>query len=68
MPALMRPTMPAVQTSLGMKQFLPFPLDTVSAVRLFPGFNTVSLANVILMDTSVYPLISHTLRLRYLYF
>lgn len=51
MPALVRPTMPAVQTSLGMKHFLPFPLDT--AVRLFPGFNTVSLDKVILMDTSV---------------
>lgn len=43
MPALVRPTLPAVQTSLGMKQFLPFPLETASAVSLFPGFNTVSL-------------------------
>lgn len=51
MPALVRPTMPAVQTSLGMKHFLPFPLDT--AVRLFPGFNAVSLDKVILTDTSV---------------
>ncbi|XP_073341862.1 zinc finger protein 385D [Pagrus major] len=41
MPALVRPAMPAVQTSLGMKQFLPFPLDTASAVRLFPGFNAM---------------------------
>ncbi|XP_026172329.1 zinc finger protein 385D isoform X2 [Mastacembelus armatus] len=41
MPALVRPTLPAVQTSLGMKQFLPFPLDTPSAVSLFPGFNTM---------------------------
>ncbi|CAJ1062965.1 zinc finger protein 385D [Xyrichtys novacula] len=41
MPTLMRPTLPTVQTSLGMKQFLPFPLDTASAVRLFPGFNTM---------------------------
>ncbi|XP_041648440.1 zinc finger protein 385D isoform X2 [Cheilinus undulatus] len=41
MPTLMRPTLPAVQTSLGIKQFLPFPLDTASAVRLFPGFNTM---------------------------
>ncbi|CAK6959020.1 zinc finger protein 385D isoform X2 [Scomber scombrus] len=41
MPALMRPTLPAFQTSLGMKQFLPFPLDTASAVSLFPGFNTM---------------------------
>lgn len=42
MPALVRPTLPAVQTSLAMKQFLPIPLDTASAVSLFPGFNTVS--------------------------
>ncbi|XP_070691653.1 zinc finger protein 385D [Pempheris klunzingeri] len=41
MPALVRPTLPAVQTSLAMKQFLPFPLDTASAIRLFPGFNTM---------------------------
>ncbi|KAK2845034.1 hypothetical protein Q5P01_011693 [Channa striata] len=41
MPALVRPTLPGVQTSLGMKQFLPFPLDAASAVSLFPGFNTM---------------------------
>uniref|UniRef100_A0A3B4G3E3 Zinc finger protein 385D n=1 Tax=Pundamilia nyererei TaxID=303518 RepID=A0A3B4G3E3_9CICH len=41
MPALVRPTLPAVQTSLAMKQFLPIPLDTASAVSLFPGFNTM---------------------------
>ncbi|XP_070768002.1 zinc finger protein 385D isoform X2 [Enoplosus armatus] len=41
MPALVRPTLPAIQTSLGMKQFLPFPLDAASAVRLFPGFNAM---------------------------
>ncbi|XP_038566557.1 zinc finger protein 385D [Micropterus salmoides] len=41
MPALVRPTLPTVQTSLGMKQFLPFPLDTASAIRLFPGLNTM---------------------------
>uniref|UniRef100_A0A3Q1ALN9 C2H2-type domain-containing protein n=1 Tax=Amphiprion ocellaris TaxID=80972 RepID=A0A3Q1ALN9_AMPOC len=41
MPALVRPTLPAVQTSLGMKQFLPIPLDSASAVSLFPGFNTM---------------------------
>ncbi|XP_027868439.1 zinc finger protein 385D [Xiphophorus couchianus] len=41
MPALVRPTLPAVQTSLGMKPFLPIPLDTASAVSLFPGFNTM---------------------------
>ncbi|KAL6109625.1 znf385d [Pungitius sinensis] len=41
MPTLMRPALPAVQTSLGMKQFLPFPLDTTSAVSLFPGFSAM---------------------------
>nr|XP_040021901.1 zinc finger protein 385D isoform X1 [Gasterosteus aculeatus aculeatus] len=41
MPTLMRPTLPAVQTSLGMKQFLPFPLGTTTAVSLFPGFNAM---------------------------
>ncbi|KAM6910482.1 zinc finger protein 385D [Xenentodon cancila] len=41
MPALMRPSLPAVQTSLGMKQFLPIPLDTPSAVSLFPRLNTM---------------------------
>ncbi|XP_071780502.1 zinc finger protein 385D [Centroberyx gerrardi] len=41
MPTLVRPTLPAVQPSLGMKQFLPFPLDTASAVSLFPGFNAM---------------------------
>ncbi|KAF3692323.1 Zinc finger protein 385D Zinc finger protein 659 [Channa argus] len=46
MPALVRPTLPAIQTSLGMKQFLPFPLDTASAVSLFPGFNTPSAVKV----------------------
>lgn len=39
MPAVMRPTLPAVPTSLAMKQFLPFPLD--NAVSLFPGLNTM---------------------------
>ncbi|XP_031723189.1 zinc finger protein 385D isoform X3 [Anarrhichthys ocellatus] len=39
MPTLMRPTLPAVQTSLGMKHFLPFPLDTPTAASLFTGFN-----------------------------
>lgn len=42
LPALVRPTLPSVQTSLSMKQFLPIPLDTASTVGLFPGFNTVS--------------------------
>ncbi|XP_034730556.1 zinc finger protein 385D [Etheostoma cragini] len=41
MPTLLRPTLPAIQTSLGMKQFLPFPLDTATAMSLFPGFNTM---------------------------
>ncbi|XP_037836246.1 zinc finger protein 385D isoform X2 [Kryptolebias marmoratus] len=40
LPALVRPTLPAVQTSMSMKQFLPIPLDTASAVSLFPGFST----------------------------
>ncbi|KAM3613512.1 uncharacterized protein V6R79_000839 [Siganus canaliculatus] len=41
MPTMVRPALPALQTSLAMKQFLPFPLDTASAVRLLPGFNTM---------------------------
>ncbi|XP_034144523.1 zinc finger protein 385D isoform X2 [Esox lucius] len=42
LPTLLRPAMPSLQPSLGMKQFqLPFPLDTASAVSLFPGFGTV---------------------------
>ncbi|KAF7662272.1 hypothetical protein LDENG_00239200 [Lucifuga dentata] len=41
MPALLRPALPTMQPSLGVKQFLPFPLDTASAVSLFPGFNTM---------------------------
>ncbi|XP_053288186.1 zinc finger protein 385D [Pleuronectes platessa] len=40
LPALMRPSLPSIQAALGMKQFLPFPLETASAVSLFPGFNT----------------------------
>ncbi|XP_029695150.1 zinc finger protein 385D isoform X3 [Takifugu rubripes] len=40
-PALVRPTMAAVPPSLRMKAFLPFPLDTTSAVRLLPGFSAV---------------------------
>nr|XP_023835886.1 zinc finger protein 385D-like [Salvelinus alpinus] len=39
---LIRPALPTIQQSLGMKQFqLPFPLDTASAVSLFPGFGTM---------------------------
>ncbi|XP_047455218.1 zinc finger protein 385D [Mugil cephalus] len=41
MPALVRPALPTIQTSLGMKQFLPIPLDTASAVSLFPGFSAM---------------------------
>ncbi|RVE63191.1 hypothetical protein OJAV_G00165310 [Oryzias javanicus] len=41
MPALVRPTLPAVQSSLAMKQFLPMPLDAASAVSLFPGFSAM---------------------------
>ncbi|CAB1438987.1 unnamed protein product [Pleuronectes platessa] len=36
LPALMRPSLPSIQAALGMKQFLPFPLETASAVSLFP--------------------------------
>ncbi|KAI9513711.1 hypothetical protein NQZ68_040289 [Dissostichus eleginoides] len=39
MPTLVRPTLPGIQTSLGMKQFFPFPLDTAAAISLFQGFN-----------------------------
>ncbi|XP_061812524.1 zinc finger protein 385D isoform X1 [Nerophis lumbriciformis] len=40
MPAVARPAMPSVHSALGMKPFLPFPMDNVSAaVRLFPRFN-----------------------------
>uniref|UniRef100_A0A8C8FI95 C2H2-type domain-containing protein n=1 Tax=Oncorhynchus tshawytscha TaxID=74940 RepID=A0A8C8FI95_ONCTS len=42
LPTLIRPALPTIQQSLGMKQFqLPFPLDTASAVSLFPGFGTM---------------------------
>ncbi|KAJ4931360.1 hypothetical protein JOQ06_025657 [Pogonophryne albipinna] len=39
MHTLVRPTLPGIQTSLGMKQFFPFPLDTAAAISLFQGFN-----------------------------
>ncbi|XP_030640689.1 zinc finger protein 385D [Chanos chanos] len=40
--ALVRPTLPAVQPSMAMKQFLPFhPLDGGSAVSLFPAFSSM---------------------------
>ncbi|XP_010776939.1 zinc finger protein 385D-like [Notothenia coriiceps] len=41
MPTLVRPTLPGIQTSLGMKQFFPFPLDTAAAISLFQGFNAM---------------------------
>lgn len=41
LPTLVRPALPNVQGSLAVKQFLPFPLDTASAVSLFPGFNAM---------------------------
>ncbi|KAG7457499.1 hypothetical protein MATL_G00227760 [Megalops atlanticus] len=37
--SLVRPALPALQPSLDVKPFLPFPLDT-SPVSLFPGFST----------------------------
>nr|XP_057909372.1 zinc finger protein 385D isoform X2 [Doryrhamphus excisus] len=41
-PANARPAVPSVHSALGMKHFLPFPLDNASAaVRLFPGFNAM---------------------------
>ncbi|XP_031723186.1 zinc finger protein 385D isoform X1 [Anarrhichthys ocellatus] len=55
MPTLMRPTLPAVQTSLGMKHFLPFPLDTPTAASLFTGFNA--------MDPVQKAVLHHTLSL-----
>ncbi|XP_060104762.1 zinc finger protein 385D isoform X6 [Heteronotia binoei] len=39
LPALVRPPAPALQPSLDIKPFLPFPLDTAAAVNLFPNFN-----------------------------
>ncbi|XP_069770062.1 zinc finger protein 385D-like isoform X2 [Narcine bancroftii] len=41
LPALMRPPVPAMQPSLDVKPFLPFPLDTAAAVSLFPNFNAM---------------------------
>lgn len=41
MPTLVRPPLPTVQPTLTVKQFLPFPLDTASAISLFPGFNAM---------------------------
>ncbi|XP_054636660.1 zinc finger protein 385D isoform X2 [Dunckerocampus dactyliophorus] len=41
-PATARPAVPSVHSTLGMKHFLPFPVDGASAaVRLFPGFNAM---------------------------
>ncbi|CAL8358927.1 unnamed protein product [Arctogadus glacialis] len=44
MQALMRPSHPMIQPSLGgLKQFLPFPMSSASAAAsLFPGFSTQS--------------------------
>ncbi|XP_072316821.1 zinc finger protein 385D [Eucyclogobius newberryi] len=57
MPALVRPPLPSAvqQPSLALKQFLPFPLDTGSALSLFPGFNT--------MDPVQKAVLNHTLGL-----
>uniref|UniRef100_A0A8C4Z4Q0 Zinc finger protein 385D n=1 Tax=Gadus morhua TaxID=8049 RepID=A0A8C4Z4Q0_GADMO len=43
LPALMRPSHPMIQPSLGgLKQFLPFPMSSASAAAsLFPGFSTM---------------------------
>lgn len=41
LPPLVRPTLPSIHPSLGIKQFLPFPLEQSSAVNLFPGFSTM---------------------------
>ncbi|MBN3315795.1 Z385D protein, partial [Atractosteus spatula] len=41
LPALVRTPLPAMQPSLDMKPFLPFPLDTTSAVNLFPNFSAM---------------------------
>ncbi|XP_058603997.1 zinc finger protein 385D isoform X3 [Onychostoma macrolepis] len=40
-PALVRATLPTVQTSLGMKHFLPFPLDGGSTLRFIPSFSSM---------------------------
>ncbi|XP_072431357.1 zinc finger protein 385D-like isoform X1 [Chiloscyllium punctatum] len=41
LPALMRPPVPAMQPTLDVKPFLPFPLDSAAAVSLFPNFNAM---------------------------
>ncbi|XP_066571810.1 zinc finger protein 385D isoform X3 [Amia ocellicauda] len=41
LPALVRPPLPTMQPSLDMKPFLPFPLDTASAINLFPNFSAM---------------------------
>ncbi|XP_051577367.1 zinc finger protein 385D-like isoform X2 [Myxocyprinus asiaticus] len=40
-PALVRAPLPAVPPSLGMKHFLPFTLDSSSALSLIPSFSTM---------------------------
>ncbi|XP_053119007.1 zinc finger protein 385D isoform X1 [Hemicordylus capensis] len=46
LPALVRPPAPALQPSLDIKPFLPFPLDTAAAVNLFPNFNAFQNKNM----------------------
>ncbi|KAK9961549.1 hypothetical protein ABG768_009332 [Culter alburnus] len=40
-PALVRAPLPTVPPSLGMKHFLPFPLDNGSTLNLFPSFSSM---------------------------
>uniref|UniRef100_A0A4W4DZD9 C2H2-type domain-containing protein n=1 Tax=Electrophorus electricus TaxID=8005 RepID=A0A4W4DZD9_ELEEL len=40
-PAVVRAPLPPVQSSLGLKQFLPFPLDVSSTLNLLPRFNSM---------------------------
>lgn len=58
MPALVRAPLPAVTPSLGMKQFLSFPLDSGSLLGLVPGFSTVSL-KVIMSFSVVLLVVTH---------
>lgn len=59
MPTLVRPTLPGIQTSLGMKQFFPFPLDTATAISLFQGFNAVSLIFILYLSHDLLLLYVH---------
>ncbi|XDV39559.1 hypothetical protein PO909_008786 [Leuciscus waleckii] len=40
-PALVRASLPTVPTSLGMKHFFPFRLDSGSTLSLIPSFSTI---------------------------